>query len=117
MDATLDNYVRLAVLFLCIIVGFSMLSVMVMHYGVYRRQRARGYDGLLPLHVALIALSYGLFTYGLGDAMVQTLNTPISWRIYLYGAGLFVGEMALLIVGHLQRRKLRTEMKREASYG
>lgn len=94
---------------LALVVG-GVLGVMRLHWIAWRRLPTR--PGLAPLHVALVSLGVAIWGVTLGWALVEQLGrdaTPAGTvRLALYGAGGAVILASLVVVGGVQRRRVRT---------
>jgi hypothetical protein len=103
-DAAVGDVVRFAVIALAVITCAAMLTVLALHFRAWRAVRSE--HGLLPLHVALISLSYAAFCALLALGVIDNLGRPLNWRTPGFGVALVAGLASLWVVGRLQRRRI-----------
>lgn len=105
---------RLLVVVLLVLTVGGIATVMRLHWRAYRLLRAAPggkVAGLTPLHVTLVSLGVLIWgvalAWGLIEQLRQAFTPSILARIILYGVGAVVILAALIVVGQLQRRRVR----------
>ena len=84
------------------------LWVTVNYARAYGRARQANVDQrhrLLPLHVALIGLSYDLITIALITAFTANQHSPITWRHPIYFVAFAIGAVALYVLTRYPSRR------------
>lgn len=105
MDA--EFWYRMVLLTLSSFLVGMTLVISVRHYFVWQRRSSDDWRGLLPLHVAAIALSYDLL---LIYATIETLlrieddADVVWWRGAILVPAYITGYVAMFIIGRLRSK-------------
>lgn len=107
-------WLRLTVFVLLLLNVGALLTVIRLHWRAYRLLRSTPEGraaGLTPLHVALVSagvlVSQVSLAWGLIEQLRVEASVNVAIRTALYGVGAILILVALVIVGRVQRRRLR----------
>jgi hypothetical protein len=107
-------WLRLCVSVLLLLNVGALLTVIRLHWRAYRllRSTVEGRAaGLTPLHVALVSAGVlvlqGSLAWGLIEQLRVQATVSVAVRTALYGTGAVLILLALVVVGNVQRRRLR----------
>lgn len=83
--------------------GFILVTSFVVSVQHFQQWRSAPGNRLMPLHIALIALSYDLLVITL---LSRTDQQP-TWRIFVYAPALAIGAYALFVMLRYQSSEKR----------
>lgn len=96
--------VRHVVIFLFTVTLGTVGGVMRLHYRAWRL--APSGSGMLPLHVFLISAAQMSLLTGAAIGILDTLESPLSYKMYFYVLGCLLTLFALCVIGRLQHRRI-----------
>lgn len=107
-----ESLLRTATLVVLTLVVGAILAVMRLHHRAWRRLPREA--GLTPLHVMLVSLGVLIWGTTLAWAQIDALSgepdlVRVAIRTWLFLVGAVVILVALVVVGGLQRRRVRFE--------
>lgn len=101
----MEDLVRFTVIALACIVTGAVSVVAAQHFQAWRRLPTQ--EGILPLHVWLVAAGHLCFVAGTGLAAIEGISTgEWTWRFYLYLTGSLLTIVSLVAVSiHVRNRR------------